>query len=261
MRASVLLLTAAAASASVLRSVNLPASAFPKFKTLSIEDAVAGLDLENGPPAVNSTHTNAPDMVVATAQTSAAAACEANPNMRFEWKDFSTSDRLAFMSAIKCLMKKPPSGNFAPATNRYEDLARLHQMYMPNVHGNAKFLLWHRYFLWTFEQVLRDECGFNRAFPWWDETKDAGNFHSMDMFTSPDYFGELPGANNGNPVCITTGAFAGLTCHIGPGSGNTPHCLSRAGDASLTSQCNSGFVNTCNSRTSYSDMESCSEYG
>jgi tyrosinase len=158
-------------------------------------------------------------------------------------------------------MNKPPSGNFAPATNRYEDLARLHQMYMPNVHGNAKFLLWHRYFLWTFEQVLRDECGFNRAFPWWDETLDAGNFHSMDMFTSPDYFGELPGAVNGNPVCITTGAFAGLTCHIGPGSGNTPHCLSRAGNAALTSQCNSGFVNTCNSRTSYADMESCSEDG
>lgn len=255
MRSSVLLLAASAVTASVMRAVNLPSSSFPKFNTLSLEDAQAGADLVNGSTA-------APEAAaVPTVLTSEAATCASNPNVRFEWRQFSTSDRLAFIAAIKCLMNKPPSGNFAPATNRYEDLARLHQMYMPNVHGNAKFLVWHRYYLWTFEQILRDECGFDRAFPWWDETLDAGHFSASDMFTSPDYFGHLPGPVNGNPVCITSGAFAGLTAHIGPGSSNTPHCLSRAGDATLTAQCNSNFVNTCNSRTSYADMESCSEDG
>jgi tyrosinase len=135
-------------------------------------------------------------------------------------------------------------------------------MVMPNVHGNPKFLVWHRYYLWTFEQVLRAECGYNRAFPWWDETLDAGKFAQSDMFTNTNYFGHLPPPDaNGNGYCIQSGAFAGLTCHIGPGQSNTPHCLSRAVDESLTAQCNTGFVNTCNSRSSYSDMESCAEGG
>jgi tyrosinase len=107
---------------------------------------------------------------------------------------------------------------------------------------------------------MRTECGFDRAWPWWDETLDAGQFAQSDMFSS-SYFGNLPAPVNGNPVCVTTGAFAGLTCNIGPGDSNTPHCLSRGVDESLTGQCNSGFVNLCNSRTSYADMESCSEGG
>lgn len=282
MRSSILLLAASAVSASVLPSLsalpkvvdkvldkiipNLPSSAFPKFHTVPLEDARAGLDLLKGFKGLelNSTHSQPepePQLMMATAATSSAASCAAAPNMRYEWREYSTSDKLAYIAAIKCLMNKPPSGNFPPATSRYEDLARLHQQYMPNIHGNAKFLVWHRYFVWTFEQVLREECGFNRAFPWWDETLDAGRFGSSDLFSNLNYFGRLPGAVNGNPVCITSGAFAHLTCNIGPGNSNTPHCLSRAGDASLTSQCNSNYVNLCNSRTSYADMHSCSEGG
>ncbi|KAL1860641.1 hypothetical protein VTK73DRAFT_7236 [Phialemonium thermophilum] len=251
--ASVLPRAAAAASAP-----NLPASSFPTFKTISIDDAKNEKDL---PPEWNRTHTVQADPDFFSAQTAASAACSANPNVRIEWKSYSTQHRKNFIGAIKCLMNKPPSGKFSPATNRYEDFVRLHQMYMPEVHQNAKFLVWHRYYLWVFQMTLRKECGFNDPFPWWDETLVAGKFGTTDMFTSPDYFGHLPGPQNGNPVCITSGAFAGLTCHIGPGGGSTPHCLSRAGQASLTSQCNANFVNTCNSRSSYADMESCSEYG
>jgi tyrosinase len=64
---------------------------------------------------------------------------------------------------------------------------------MPNIHGNPKFLVWHRYFLWTFEMALRDQCNFWDPLPWWDETLDAGNFHNSDMFTNTAYFGHLPG--------------------------------------------------------------------
>jgi tyrosinase len=262
MRSS-LLLVASVVSASILPrlSPSLPSSAFPQFHTISLEDAIAGNDLEG--LEFNSTHVQVQDLQAsaATAQTAAAAACSAQPGMRFEWRQYSTSDRLAFMNAIKCLLKKPPSGKFSPATSRYEDLVRLHQLSMPNIHGNAKFLVWHRYYVWTFEQVLRAECGFDRAFPWWDETLDAGKFAQSDMFTNNNYFGHLLPAENGNAWCINSGAFAGLTCNIGPGTSNTPHCLTRAVDESLTAQCNSGFINTCNSRSSYADMESCSEGG
>lgn len=263
MRCTALLLAASAVSASVLprAAPNLPASAFPRFHTISLEDAKAGKDLPQGFEH-NATH-GFTDFAgsVPSVQTAASASCSANPNIRYEWRQYPASSKKAFIGAIKCLLNKPPSGKFPPATNRYEDLVRVHQMYMPNIHNNPKFLVWHRYYLWTFQMVLRNECGFNDPFPWWDETLDAGKFSQNEMFTSPNYFGHLPGPQNGQPVCITSGAFAGLTCNIGPGSGSRPHCLSRAGDASLTSQCNSNFVNTCNSRTSYKDMESCSEYG
>ena len=241
-------------------SPNLPSSAFPKFHTVPLEQVQAG-SLNSGSTSNSSNIAGAEDFATfATAQTAAEATCVSNPNMRFEWNDFSDSDRLAFIASIKCLLNAPPSGNFQPATNRYEDLARLHQTMMTIVHNNNLFLLWHRYFLWTFEQLIRDECGFDRAFPWWDETLSAGAFHNLDMFSSPDYFGDLPPSAT-EPICVTTGAFSGLTCHIGPGSSNTPHCLSRAGNGPDTAECNTNYVNYCNSMTAYDQMEPCLEDG
>ncbi|KAI1354740.1 hypothetical protein F5Y01DRAFT_329439 [Xylaria sp. FL0043] len=186
---------------------------------------------------------------------SAAAACT-NPNIRFEWDDYSTSDRQALMAAFKCLMNKPPSGAFPPSNSRWEDFARLHQMYTPNIHQNQKFLFWHRYFTWTFEQVLRDECGFDRAFVWFDETKHSGAFSGSDLFSS-QYLGTLGGSSH----CVTDGAFAGLTLTIGPGTGNTNHCLSRQGNSADTAQCSTAYLNSCMSNSLYQDFEKCLEYG
>lgn len=236
-------------------SPNLPSSSFPRFHTVPLAEIQAGKE----PTSYNSPTDRVED--VATAQTDAAATCASNPNVRFEWNDFSDSDRLAFIASIKCLLSNPPSGDFPPATNRYEDLARLHQQMMTIVHNNNLFLLWHRYFVWTFEQLIRDECGFDRAFPWWDETLNAGDFRALDMFTSPDYFGALTPPVNNQPVCVTSGAFSGLTCNIGPGSSNTPHCLSRAGNANDTAECNTNFINECNSMSAYDQMEPCLEDG
>lgn len=48
---------------------------------------------------------------------------------------------------------------------------------------------------------------------------------------------------------------------MGPGSGNTVHCLARNGDGSLTANTNANMVNACNARTDYADMASCAEQG
>jgi tyrosinase len=195
-----LLAVATAASASALlprvapSAPNLPASAFPKFPHLSQADFAAGKDNVTASP---SSTTFTPFSLAASP---ASAACSANPNVRIEWRSYPASSKQGFINAIKCMMSTPPSGNYPPSTSRYEDFARLHQMYMPNIHGNPKFLIWHRYFLWTFQMALRDQCGFWDPLPWWDETLDAGNFHSSDMFTNPNYFGPLPGPD-GN-VCL-----------------------------------------------------------
>ncbi|KAI1149787.1 hypothetical protein F4825DRAFT_35715 [Nemania diffusa] len=190
----------------------------------------------------------------------------ANPNIRFEWDDYSTSDKQAFVGAIQCLIKKAPSGRFSPSKNRYEDFVRLHQSYAPNIHSAStsqqthKFLLWHRYFVWAFEQVLRDECGFNRAMPWWDEKKWAGKFAQATIFTT-QYFGTLSGATNGAGTCVTNGAFAGLQSNLGPGQTiNNPHCVQRAVTESTTAQTGVSSYNTCLARTTYPDFHSCVEF-
>lgn len=155
------------------------------------------------------TGTGAGNSTTASSSATSAAAtptasCPGNPNVRTEWDDYSDSDRHAWVDAIKCLMKKPSSGNYANAANRYEDIVSVHQTMTSTIHGNNVFLLWHRYYLWTFEQILRDECGFDRAMPWWDETKDAGAFNQSSLFT-PDFFGSMPAATDGQGTCVTDG--------------------------------------------------------
>ncbi|EEH39551.1 hypothetical protein PAAG_08820 [Paracoccidioides lutzii Pb01] len=265
MRWTLILLGASVASGAAMDfmkklSPNLPLSSFGSFKTMSIQDVKQGKDLLGKIlDAPTSKPAPAPAAAPANFQTFAAA-CNGRTHMRTEWRSFSHDDRLAFVNAIKCLTNRSASGRFSGAKNRYEDFARLHQQQLSDIHGNDKFLLWHRYFVWAFEQVLRDECGFNRNFPWWDETKDAGRFAQSPIFTR-DYFGSLPRPVNGQGVCITDGAFAGLTCNIGPGTQNRPHCLARAVNEQHTAQCTNDYVKFCNSRTTYPSMHSCAETG
>jgi tyrosinase len=136
----------------------------------------------------------------AVANTMSTQATCSNPRVRQEWDSYSDSDRQAFVNAVRCLMGKPASGQFSQAKSRYEDLVALHQTLTPNVHGSSKFLLWHRYYLWTFEDLLRSECGFDRNLPWWDETRYSGNFAASSIFSS-QWLGSINTGGN----CVTDG--------------------------------------------------------
>lgn len=130
-------------------------------------------------------------------------------NTRVEWGDMPDSDRREFVAAIKCLMVKPPKGS-SNATSRYDELVWVHQQMQPVVHSNGFFLPWHRYFLFTFETMLRNECNYKAPLPWWYEINDAGNYGGSDLFTH-QYFGSLPEEPNKDPdeldvgVCIKDG--------------------------------------------------------
>ena len=175
----------------------LPLSAFEGLSLvtpITLEEALAGAD--------NETETEAPPGLMRL--TAAAATCS-NPRVRVEWDSYSDGDRQAYVDAVKCLMNRGPSGQFAASRSRYEDLVALHQTLTPNVHSNAnrvnaKFLIWHRYYLWTFEDMLRSECGFNRAMPWFDETRYAGRFSQSSIFSSRWFGGIALGGN-----CVTDG--------------------------------------------------------
>lgn len=251
---------------------------FGSFPTITPQQAhnqaesLAGLIFGDGPQFTGGKSTSKTNSKLpaageekATTATAAAAAdgtCDRNnPAVRFEWRNYSADDRKAFVNGIKCLMDKPSNGGFQGSQSRYEDIVSVHQQMTPTIHQRAVFLPWHRYYVSVFESLMREECGFDRAFPWWDETLDSGKFAQSSIFTD-EYFGPLPGkTSDGQGTCIESGTFGGLTLHIGPGSGFSDHCLGRAVDESLTGTVSSQFVEDCNSRTSYDDMRGCQELG
>jgi len=176
--------------------------------------------------------------------------------VRKEWHSMTDTERMDYIRAVNCLIKTPASGTFRQAKNRYEDFVALHQELTPNVHGNSKFLPWHRYYIWAFEDELRSVCKYTGNLPWFDETVYAGNFPASSIFSST-YFGSV----NVGGRCVTDGQFKNMTLNVGPGTSNQPHCLSRNNNNDDTANCASQFVNICQGRTDYSDYEACLEGG
>lgn len=120
---------------------------------------------------------------------------------------------------------------------------------------------WHRYFVWQWENALRDECGYTGYQPYWDWTEDTDGFALHPLFDGSEYsiggnglYVEHPTANGtvpGLPAphvvtrpsgtgggCVVDGPLANLTLHLGPifpyGDSNLteqyqyrPHCLTR----------------------------------
>ncbi|ORY68415.1 uncharacterized protein BCR38DRAFT_334658 [Pseudomassariella vexata] len=232
------------------------------FQTLSPEDAKAAADDTFDPSLVTKPDqvTSATNAVDGEPAAAAADTCT-NPTVRVEWRDMADSDKTAFLKAVNCLLKAPSAGNFPGSQNRYEDIVVVHQQMTGSIHMVQQFLPWHRYYLNIYESILRDECSYAGPMPWWDETKDAGSFANSPLFTD-QWFGRAPlKTADGQGTCITSGAFAGLTLHIGPGSGNSDHCLSRAVDESATQYCSSDFVAQCATNSNYTNYEKCNELG
>jgi tyrosinase len=180
----------------------------------------------------------------------------ANVRTRVEWDRMADSDKQKFVDGVKCLLTRAPSGQFPQAKNRYEDLVALHQRLTPNVHGNAKFLLWHRAFTALFERLMRNECGFNGPLPWFDETRYAGRFAQSSIFSSRWLGGIALGGQ-----CVRDGQLANLVLNVGPGDSNVVHCLARNGDGSQTSNCNQEYVDLCARYPDYAGLSRCIELG
>jgi tyrosinase len=252
--------------------VHAPALPLASYNTtkfarpLSLADALAGAngsvttihdhvsDIKRKMPELQFPYAHSPENLESSVEKRQTTCSK--PRVRVDWDSYADSDRQAFVDSIKCLLRARPSGRFTGSQNRYEDIVVLHQNSTPTVHGNAKFLVWHRYLLWTFEDILRRECGFKSALPFFNEARYAGKFQSSDLF-SPDWFGSL--LSHGN--CVTDGQFANMANNIGPGTHNTRHCLSRNGDESKTANTRQSITDACNARTTYADMASCTEGG
>ncbi|USW53164.1 Putative tyrosinase copper-binding domain, di-copper centre-containing domain superfamily [Septoria linicola] len=186
-------------------------------------------------------------------------------SVRREWDSLKSDEKTAYVDAVLCLMDKPPiSGDLAPgARSRYDDFSATHINQTLSIHGTGSFLSWHRYFTWTYEQALRQECGYRGVFPYLNWGK-----YALDLLNAPIFDGSstsLSGngcrddRNNGTNIpsndlpfivlsggqgggCVTSGPFANFTVNLGPmapalayitpnpqkdGLGHNPRCLRR----------------------------------
>ncbi|KAH8887627.1 Di-copper centre-containing protein [Thozetella sp. PMI_491] len=182
--------------------------------------------------------------------------------VRQEWGDLNNSTKKAYIAAMLCLMAKPSKldqKKYPGAKSRYDDFVAVHM----NQTMQGNFLSWHRYYLWSFEQALRNECGYTGAQPYWDWGRWAQDPEKSPIFDGSDTSlsgngekithksnGFSPAGNGGG--CVKTGPFKNMTVHLGPvspaadpapprnpmstGFGDNPRCLRRDMSNYLTSR-------------------------
>ena len=86
-----------------------------------------------------------------------------NAAVRQEWGNFTHQERTNYINAVLCLASKPsitPRSQVPGARSRYDDFVATHMNQTLNIHATGNFLSWHRYFVWTYEKALREECGY-----------------------------------------------------------------------------------------------------
>ncbi|KAH7308410.1 hypothetical protein B0I35DRAFT_453722 [Stachybotrys elegans] len=185
-------------------------------------------------------------------------------------------ERKGFIQAVQCLRSKPSIADpdFAKAARtRYDDFTAVHVNLTNFIHGTGSFLTWHRYFIWSFEKALRDECGYAGYLPYWnwfshaDDPRNSPVFDGSDTSIGGDdayfphngsaaFFGyvPLPPANGGG--CIASGPFKDIQATIGPIAAGmsgmeppvasfheyNPHCIRR----DLSPHVSSRFFTTAN---------------
>lgn len=176
---------------------------------------------------------------------------------RRSWQTLSNTEKKAYIDAELCLMwHLPAKSGLTAAVSRFDDLIKAHQNQSSLVHGDGWFLPFHRLMMHAHERLLRQECGYTGAQPYWDEEADAGRFSRSEIFDAEFGFG---GDGTGRGGCVETGPFANYTLHTGPGYSNTEHCLIRKINDSISEGTGAGPVDECLAMETFAEMWPCLE--
>ncbi|KAI1136430.1 Di-copper centre-containing protein [Hypoxylon sp. FL0543] len=200
-----------------------------------------------------------------------------NITVRRAWGSLSNDQRKAYTDAVLCLQSLPaktPTSLVPGARSRYDDFVATHINQTLNIHYTGTFLAWHRWFTYTYEQALRNECGYKGSQPYWNWGLYASDPASSPIFDGSAYSmsgnGEYiagkgpliltlgdyppvylpPGTGGG---CVTSGPFKDMQVNLGPvslplnngsvlsGSGldYNPRCLKR----DISAAVNSAYAN------------------
>ncbi|CAE6448973.1 unnamed protein product [Rhizoctonia solani] len=143
--------------------------------------------------------------------------------VRKEWRELSSTEQAAFITALKCLGNTPhstltPTGftsgiaDINPSSSRYDDFVYAHMDTNVKDHFTGLFLPWHRWYLTAFEKELRNVCNYGGYMPYWDWSLDSGNVTGSPVFSPSTTngfgsFGTAPGYQ------VTDGAFRPSSAH------------------------------------------------
>lgn len=164
-----------------------------------------------------------------------------NVAIRREWGSLSKADRKAYTDAVVCLQSKTaktPSSIIPGAKSRFDDWVGTHINQTMTIHYTGTFLGWHRYFVWQYEQALRNECGYKGYQPYWDWAKTASSgLEKSPIFDGSDSSmsgngeaipnqGNIILGGNGLPEipipagsgggCVKSGPFKNMKVNLGP---------------------------------------------
>ncbi|KAF2008959.1 Di-copper centre-containing protein [Aaosphaeria arxii CBS 175.79] len=185
----------------------------------------------------------------------ATAACTTKGKRR-AWHTFSNTEKLAYIDAELCLMKKPATLGLPSTKTRFDEFQAIHALQAYATHFVGAFLPFHRAILHAHEQALRTECGYTDWQPYWQEQRDAGKFKSSVIFDPVYGFG---GDGSGSRRCITTGPFANYTNSLGPGYSNTNHCIDRQINDMISQGSSQQNVDSCLAKKDWVSAWNCIE--
>lgn len=162
---------------------------------------------------------------------------------RREYGSLSHEERLDYVNAVQCLQNLPPrtpANVSSGARSRFDDFTVVHIQQTLDIHFSGIFPPWHRWFVYSYEKALREECGYKGYQPYWDWPKYAhapqdspifdgsgtslggnGEFieHEGPVIQSPDGQTSLPLAPGVGSGKVSTGPFANMVVNLGPVGG------------------------------------------
>ncbi|KAL1306307.1 hypothetical protein AAFC00_004390 [Neodothiora populina] len=194
---------------------------------------------------------------------------------RVEWRTMPKQMRKSYTDAVMCLQNTPPqvmtaaeAPSYPGIKSRYDEYLATHINYTLQIHFTADFLAWHRFYIHSYEQDLKNLCGYTGHLPYWNWPTDAqapeksslfnGDAYSMgsngvfipgrgDLYLANQDTTAPPGTGGG---CIYKGPFKDYKANLGPiDTANTtgvaspydynPHCVIRDLNGYFSSRWNS----------------------
>ncbi|KAK0206877.1 hypothetical protein DFS33DRAFT_626885 [Desarmillaria ectypa] len=180
-----------------------------------------------------------------------------DPTVRVNWLTLTDDEKTTYFEAELCLLSLPAQTSIPGVITRYDDLVGAHSMQADTGagtdlwHTTGQFLAAHRYYMHTHEILLREECGYTGALPYWYELEDAGAFNESAVLTA--FGGE---GFEENDYVIVEGPFANLTRNLGPGATNTPHLLARQMSWWNSTLANQTYFDEVNAQTTFALFQS-----
>ncbi|KAK6860703.1 Di-copper centre-containing [Apiospora arundinis] len=244
---SVAVSSSAAATTNVVTSIPTPSSS--SSSSIVVVPSTAASTTTKAPAATNYPRAYPADVVdklrdssfskleTYAASNLAGGACTLeNASIRREWSDLSGDERIAYTTAVRCLQKLPSKSDAKEvpgARSRFDDFMAVHMAKTPWIHNSANFLAWHRYYLFTYEKALKEECGYAGAHPYWNWDR-----YASDPVNSPLFNGNATSIGSASG-CNTEGPFADYKVNLGPGTSTryNPRCLKRAVNRDAAQDC------------------------